>query len=228
MLKLLRKDLILNGRVLALTYAFWSVFWLGIPALRPGGRNSFNAWAVMVSLACAVLPVTMVATEDKFKAGALACSLPVSRDSIVVARYVEGWILALGGAAIAVGVMWKMSAAGMTEFGAPAAGLPLGVVVTIGLVLAVFLPLTLRFGVAGLLGFLVAAQLMGVVALLAAAMFGSGGGIVTVIKAITGAVTWMQAKLGTVAFPAALVAAVLALNVASCRLSAAIYRRREF
>ncbi len=228
MWKLLRKDLILNGRMAAIMYACFAAFWLGYPVLSPEGRGAFNALAVMVSLACAVLPLAIVAREDKFKAGALACSLPVSRDSIVVSRYVEGWMLALVSAGIAVGVMWKMSAAGMTEMGAPAAGLPLGVVVTIGLVLALFLPLTLRFGIAGLLVLLVAAQLGGILLLLTVAMFGGGDGIGTVVKAVAGAVRWTHAALGPVAFSVALVAAVLVLNVASCRLSAAIYRRHDF
>jgi len=228
MFKLLRKDAILNGKVLALTYALWSAFWLGYPVLRPGGDASFTAWAVMVALPCAFLPILMIAREDKFKAGALACSLPVTRDAIASSRYVGGWLVALVGAAIAVGAMAIMSAAGMTELAPPTFWLPVAVVVTIGLVVASLLPFTLRFGMSGVLVFLVSAQLAGIVALLVAAMFGGLGGLGTTIRSAVKAVAWMRDALGPAAFSVAAVVAVLFLNLASYRLSVWIYRRREF
>jgi hypothetical protein len=228
MFKLLRKDVILNGRVLALAYAFWSAFWLGYPVLRPGGDPSFNAWAVMVSVPCAVLPVIGIAREDKFKGGALACSLPVTRDAIATSRYVGGWLIAVVGAAIAVGAMAILSAAGMTEFAPPTIWLPAEVVVTIGLALAVLLPFTLRFGITGVLVFGIGAQLAGIVVLLAAAIFGSTGGVGAIIRGTAKAVNSTREALGPGVFVLAVMAAIAALNVASHRVSVWIYRRREF
>ncbi len=228
MFKLLRKDAILNGRVLALTYALWSAFWLGYPVLRPGGDASFNAWAVMVSLPCGFLPILMIAREDKFKAGALTCSLPVTREAIASSRYVGGCLVAVIGVAIAVGAMAIMSAAGMTELAPPTFWLPVVVVVTIGLVVASFLPFTLRFGMAGVLVFLVSAQLAGIVALLVAAMSGGLGAPGTAIRSAVKAVVRMRDALGPATFSAAAIAAVLLLNLASYRLSVWVYRRREF
>ncbi len=228
MFKLLRKDAILNGRVLALTYGLWSAFWLGYPVLRPGGDASFNAWAVMVSLPCSFLPILMIAREDKFKAGALACSLPVTRDAIASSRYVGGWLVALVAVAIAVGAMAIMSAAELTDLAPPTYWLPVAVVVTIGLVVASLLPFTLRFGMPGVLVFVVSAQLAGIVALLVAAMFGGLGGLGTTVRSAVRAVVRMRDALGPAGFSAAAIAAVLLLNLASCRLSVRIYRRREF
>ncbi len=228
MWKLLSKDLILNWKALATTYAFWSLLWLGYPALRSGGDTSFNAWAVMVSLACAFLPVMLVAREDKFKAGALACSLPVTRDAIVVSRYVGAWLLAVVGAGLAVGVMSAMSTAGMTELAPPTSRVPFAAGVTVGVVVAVFLPFTLRFGIAGLLVFLVGAQLIGIATLVASAMFGGAGGMRSILDGFVEAVARLHETLGPTAFSVAIVAAVVALNVASCRLSMFVYRRREF
>ena len=228
MLTLLRKDLILNGRVLGWTYGLWSVAWLGLPVLRPGGDASFNAWAGMVSVACAFLPVMMIAREDKFKAGALACSLPVRRDTIVASRYIGGWLVGLAGAAIAVVAMSILWVAGLSDLAAPTTWLPLIVIAPIGIVLAALLPFTLRFGIAGVIGFLIATQLLGIVLLLASAMFGGVDGLGTVIRALEGAVAWALETLGPAGFSAAVVAGALAINVASYRLSAWIYRRRDF
>jgi hypothetical protein len=228
MLKLLRKDLILNWRALATTYALWSALWLGYPALRPGGDTSFNAWAVMVSLACAFLPVMLLVREDKFKAGALACSLPARREDIVVSHYVAAWLVAVAGAAVAVGVMSVLSIAGMSELAPPTARIPIVSAATIGVVVAVFLPFTLRFGIAGLIGFLILAQLVGIAALLASAMFGGAGGLRAAITAAASFLTSTRETLGPIAFSALILAAVLALNVASCRLSVLVYRTREF
>lgn len=228
MLKLLRKDWIFNWRVLAFAYVLWSAMWLGYPTIRPEGEASFDAWAVMVSLMCAFLPIMIVSREDKFKAGALACSLPVTRDTIVASKYVGGWVVALVGVAVAVAAMWPLQAAGWTEMTAPTLRLPLGVVVTVGLVLTLLLPFTLRFGVAGLIGFLVVMQLLGIALLLASAMFGGGGGIRPAFTAGVSAVGWVRATLGPVGFTVATVVAVVALNVSSCRLAVWVFRRREF
>jgi len=228
MLKLLRKDLILNGRVLGWTYGLWSVLWLGLPVLRPGGDAAFDAGAGMVSLACAFLPVMMIMREDKFKAGALACSLPVRRDSIVASRYVGGWIVGLAGAAVAAIAMGVLSAAGLTDLTSPTLWLPVVVIAVVGIVLAVLLPFALRFGITGVLGFLIVSQLLGIVLLLASAMFGGVGGLRTVIRGVAGAVGWARGTLGPAGFSMAVVAAVIAANLASYRLSVWIYRRRDF
>ena len=121
-----------------------------------------------------------------------------------------------------------MSAAGLTALAPPTFWLPVTVVVTIGLVVASLLPFTLRFGMSGVLVFLVSAQLAGIVALLVAAMFGGLGGPGTTVRSAVKAVVRMRDALGPAGFSAAAIAAVLLLNLASYRLSARIYRRREF
>ena len=42
MLTLLRRDLILNRYFVGLTYLFWSVLWLGGPAMSGGGAMPFG------------------------------------------------------------------------------------------------------------------------------------------------------------------------------------------
>ena len=230
MWKLLRKDLILNWRTLGLTYCLWSALWLGGPAIDTSGSLTFGMWSGMVSVACSFLPIILIGREDKFKAWALACSLPVTRDAIVRSRYVGGWLVALSGVAVAAAAMGALSLAGVRPLLPPTPMLPVVVPTVIGIILALMLPLGLRFGITGLIGFLVATQLLGVVLLLASALFGSSAIplIESAVKNTAGAVGTLHRTLGSVAFSVVLLATVAAFNTASCGLSAWIFRRREF
>ena len=230
MLTLLRRDLILNRYFVGLTYLFWSVLWLGGPAMSGGGAMPFGLWSGGVSLACAFLPVMMLVREDKFKAGALVCSLPVTRDAIVASRYLGGWLLALTGVAVAIAAMLTLSLFGVNPLRPPTPMLPATVVTVVGLALAVMLPMVIRFGMVGVFSLLIGAQLLGVVVLLAGAMFDARvvQGIEAAVKAIVSGSARLRDALGPAAYSAVLVAAVAVLNYASFRLSSLLYRRREF
>jgi len=230
MWKLLRKDLILNRRMLAISYGFWSVLWLGLPMRDIGKDFSLGLWAGLVSVACAFLPIMTISREDKFKAAALSCSLPVTRRAIVASRYVGGWLLALTGATVAVVAMLVLLALRTQPVSGLPPALPLTALVVVGLVLALMMPFVLRFGVAGVIGLLVVLQLAGIVTLLASALFG-GTGVQAIESAVRDAIAAAKRLHGAVGGPAfsfMVLAAVIALNVASYRLSVRIYRRREF
>jgi hypothetical protein len=230
MLALLRKDLILNGRLIWVSYAFWSVLWLGGPAMGTSGDLTFGVWGGMVSVACAFLPVMMLVREDKFRAGALSCSLPVTRDAVVASRYVGAWLVALTAVAIAILAMLALSLFGVRPLLPPTPTLPVTVIMVVGLALAAMMPVAIRFGAAGVIGLLVALQVLGVVALLAGEVFDVRlvEGIESAVGAIARGGRWLGSVIGPAAFSAALVAAVLAVNYASFRLSSWLYRRREF
>lgn len=230
MLTLLRRDLILNRYVVGLTYPLWSVLWLGGPAMSGGDTMPFGLWSGGVSLACAFLPVMMLVREDKFKAGALVCSLPVTRDAIVASRYLGGWLVALTGVAVAIAAMLALSLFGVRPLRPPTPMLPATVVTVVGLAIALMLPMAIRFGMVGVFGLLIGTQLLGVVVLLAGAMFDARvvQGIEAAVKAIVSGSARLRDALGPAAYSAVLVAAVAVLNYASFRLSSLLYRRREF
>jgi hypothetical protein len=230
MFRLLRRDLILNRYFVGLTYLFWSLLWLGGPAMSGGDPMPFGLWGGGVSLACAFLPVMMLIREDKFKAGALVCSLPVTRHAIVASRYLGGWILALAAVALAVAAMLALSLFGVTPLRPPTPMLPATMVTVVGLAIAVMMPMAIRFGIAGIMALMVGLQVLGVVVLLATALFDVRliQGVESMVKALARGGTQLRAVVGPVAFAALLVAAALALNFASFRLSAWLYRRREF
>jgi hypothetical protein len=219
MLKLLRKDLILSGRVIGWTYAFWSLLWLVGPAMSGSGHMPFGVWGGGVSVACAFLPIVMILREDKFRAGAL-----------VVSRYLGGWMVALVAVAVATLVMLTLSLFGVRPLLPPTPMLPVTVVTVIGIVLASMMPVAIRFGAAGVMGLLVVLQILGVVVLMASALFDVRlvQGIESAVRAIVRGGTQLRGAIGPVAFAAVVVAAVLGLNYASFSLSSLLYRRREF
>lgn len=230
MLTLLRRDLILNRYLVGLTYPLWSVLWLGGPSMSSGDTMPFGLWSGGVSFACAFLPVMMLIREDKFKAGALVCSLPVTRDAIVASRYLGGWLLALTGVAVAIAAMLTLSLFGVNPLRPPTPMLPATVVTVVGLAIALMLPMAIRFGMVGVFAILIGTQLLGVVVLLAGAMFDARvvQGIEAAVKAIVSGSARLRDALGPAAYSAVLVAAVAVLNYASFRLSSLLYRRREF
>lgn len=227
MWKLLRKDWLLNRRALLLAYLVWSALWLGLPLMEYGEEFSLGAWTGFVSVACAFLPIVVVGREDKFRAAALACSLPVTRRDIVKARYLGGWLLAIAAAAVALGAMLLLSSAAGWPFGRPPLAIPIVIVVVIGLVLGATMPFVLRFGLVGLIGFLVALQLLGIVVLLASAIFDSNG-VSSLVRGFATAVSGSYRALGAATFYAAALAAIAVLNFASYRLSVFVYGSREF
>jgi ABC-type transport system involved in multi-copper enzyme maturation permease subunit len=223
-------DLIFDWKTLALTYGLWSALWLGGPAIEPSGHLTFGVWSSWVAVACGFLPIILVGREDKFKAWALACSLPVTRDTIVASRYLGGWIVALAGVAIAALAMGALSLVGVTPLLPPTSMFPVAVLVVIGVTLALMMPLTLRFGIVGIIGILVVTQLLGVAVVVASALFRVPAvqSIESVVKGVSRAIAHMRATLGTVTFSTVLLLAVAALNGVSYGLSAWIYRRRDF
>jgi hypothetical protein len=168
-----------------------------------------------------------VAREDKFRSAALTCSLPVTRSAVVASRYVGGWLLSLGTAAVLLGLCYAMARSGLAHAVGEWSAAPLAAFVAMGLILAGLIPFTIRFGFAGLMGFLVGTQVLGIVAFLAAVFVGGHGTLRLVIGAILQGVQGLREPLSSGGYTASLVAGVVALNVASYFLSRGIYRRRE-
>jgi hypothetical protein len=147
---------------------------------------------------------------------------------VVASRFAGGWLIALSGGLAIVAAIYGAFRAGLgNPVGDWGQALLVGFV-TIGLILAVLFPFTLRFGFAGLIGFLVFTQVLGIVAFLGAVFIGGHEALRKVIGGTIGAVQSPQEPLGPLGYDLLLVAVVLALNAASFLLSRWIYRRREF
>lgn len=163
MLKVMLKDLILSRTVLLVNGSLFGAF-LAFLATVPEDVNP-GFFVGSGSLMLAFLPVSMVIREDKFNAMTLQCSLPVTRREVVRGRFAlaegMGLLGMLGG--ILLGGLIPFSHFHLLELLAPA---PLLTGVTlVTLVLSFLLPFSLRYGVKGLIVFLVAAQVLGVILL---------------------------------------------------------------
>jgi hypothetical protein len=223
---LVRKDLILDRKVVGLNFTLYLI--LGPVFMSLVSEAPIRLIATWAGIVGAMIPLSLLAREDKFKTATLTCSLPVTRDAVVASRFVGGWALSLGGGLAILAACYGAVLFGLGHPVGSWGGALLAAFVTIGLFLAGLLPFTMRFGFAGLIGFLLATQVLGIVAFLTAALFGDHGALRRVIGGVIGAVRSLQQPFGALGYAVLLVAAVVVLNVASFYLSRWIYRTREF
>ncbi len=224
MLRVIRKDLILNRNVIVINALIFATL-LGFFATR-ATRTPAMLYAGFAAFMMAFLPMVIVTREDKFNAMALGCSLPVSRKTIVRARFA----FALGAAFL--GITVALLLAGYIPGTSYGAGEMFGegpLVVAFGgisFVLAVLLPFTLRFGMKGVLIFLVVMQVLGVVLLTVTQITGS-----TTDKRIVNAVITFFARthaaLGPAGFDLLLGALLVVLLGLSYVISVRAFEGRE-
>ena len=163
MLRVMKKDLILNRTALVSNLVIMTGFLVFMSSWEEGA--STGAFAFFAGIMMAFVPIMIVTREDKFKAMALGCSLPVTRETIVRARF----LLAVGSSvlgiflALTLGALAPTSQMGVSELFRPAVVFHALSVTT--LVVAILLPFTLRFGALGLIMVLASFQVLGIVAL---------------------------------------------------------------
>lgn len=197
MLRVIKKELILNRNVtiinmtiMAATLVFLATMDESFPPRMFAGFGAF-----MMSF----LPATLVTREDKFNAMALGCSLPVRRKTIVQGRFLMSFGMALSGL---TGGFLLGAYVPITAFG-PEDLFVSGPILTglscIVLVLSFLLPVTLRFGMKGILIFLVGSQVLGVVLLTIVQLTGSSADK-RIIDSIVGAFTRLQEAFGPTGF----------------------------
>ena len=164
----LRKDLLLNARHLwgILPWFLWVAYAMSEPDM---GRMT----AVGAAFIGALMATTMAAREDKLRTSATLASLPVSRRTLVEARYLVAYIV---GAAtylvvvvMAAALPWSVQrAAELVELKTLLLTLTLASVA-----IALMMPLVTRFGLLGVIAFLGAFQVLGVTVMVAFEFFGS-------------------------------------------------------
>jgi len=176
MLKLMRKELIFNRNNLLVILAIMTAFLMYFLA-RAENFNSPESPAFMMFCAFYVgasLCVTLEAREDRGKTGALTCSLPYRRKTIVAARFALTWLL------MTAGLIYATALAALLPFSQVSLEQALNLkfilvsLLILTVVFAVFLPFTIRFGVVGVIFFLVAAQLIGLIVLFLVRFLKSG------------------------------------------------------
>jgi hypothetical protein len=193
--------------------------------------SSSRAWAVFATVYAAFLGVTLFVREDKFGATAWTCTLPTTRIDIVRARFVEAWVLvvtAIAGFTLLAAVV-PGSRVSPWEVVEPRTLLMMSAVAT--LVLALMLPFTIRFGMLGVMIFLVAVQVLGVVVLLIVSRRGRTGGEPGLLRAgvssIVNGIAALREILPAPVWFAGVLLALCLVNWIAFRLAVHLFRRRE-
>lgn len=164
----IRKDLLLNGK------QFWGLLpWFAWAAYALGEERMGAMTAVSGALIGALMTVSIGAREDKFHATASIASLPVSRRSLVWARYLLALVLGVVTlvivATMAAVLPWSVQTPSQAFDGKT---LLLGVTVA-SVSVAVLMPLVIRYGLVGLIGFFAALQVAGIALLVLPAALGT-------------------------------------------------------
>ena len=183
-------------------------------------------YVLYVGLMCTMLPVSLIAKEDKFSATAFTCSLPVTRNDIVTSRYLGGWLIA-GGWMTAVLAFGLVAPAVRDLWSNGAGGALLGGFAMLGLTIAIVVPFTIRFGMNGLLFGLVGLQALGMVLFLGALATGGLDGIERAVKSVIDGVGSYHERVGPAGFAATVIFGVALLNWVSWRASLRIFRTRD-
>ena len=199
---LLLKDFLTLSRYLRMALLFVVIF-----ACIPGG--SMAAYALVFA---AMIPITALAYDEQSKWPRLAAMMPYSPRQLVMSKYVLGYIM-LGGAILLSVVSTVVTTLVRGDVLDPASlSMLLILACAASLILAVIMPLILRFGVEK--GRLV--MLVGVAVIV---------GITFVLGEDDGLMTAMDASLVTVT--AVFLAVCVAVNALSIPLSVRIYSRKN-
>ena len=225
-LRLLRKDLLLSW-VLPL----WMAGSLALNIIIQTFDKTPPAFSLAFgSFIAGLLPVMISGREDRNRANALACSLPVRRGQIVFARYLIGPVLYPIWAVLCALLAWLFGGSSFPlEMLRPEA-LATGFAV-LALTTAIMTPLIMQFGFFGFLYGLIGLQVLSLFILLAGPRLGLRSGILAIEDAIGGigpGLRGLRNRMGDAAYFPAAFAAVAATIGLSCLLSCALYRRRDW
>jgi len=218
------RDVLLHGRALVISYGLFAAFQV-YAVLRV---DSPRAWLVFASIYASMLTMILFAREDRFGTHSWTCTLPVSRRQLVRARFIGAWLLvaaALGFGAILAAVL-PGSQVRVSDLLEP--DTLLLAATAISLALALILPFLIRFGLLGLIVFLLAGQVLGTALLVLNLLVRSGGaGLRGAIAAVTGAVRAVHAAVPPGLYELLVLGLLVALNWAGYRVSARLFARRE-
>jgi len=224
MWNLIRKDLILGHRTLIVngSMALVAPFILLLPDEPP----PVILYVLYVGLMCTMLPVGLIAKEEKFSATAFTCSLPMTRRDIVTSRYLGGWFIAGGSMAVVLALGLTVGAVRDLWSDGASGGLLAGFVI-LGLTIAIVIPFTIRFGMNGLLFGLVGLQVLGMVMFLLALATGGLDAVERAVKTAVDAVGSYHEGVGPIGFAATVILGVAVLNWLSWKASLRIFRTRD-
>ena len=224
MYNLIRKDLILNKKFL-LVFGLLYVVYMGYLGSRVSSPREV---VIFSTLLCALLPLIQYTREVKFKTSVLNCSLPVTRRQIVLSRYVLSWAVTLVMYALIITALaiipgGKVSAAALLNFNTTLFALAF-----MTLYLGLLLPPLLRFGMVGMLVFLIGIQVLAIPILVLERHKVVNFGLRDLAPSIKSALFSLQAHLGQSGYLALIIVLLILLNTASFFWSVFLFKRKDF
>lgn len=223
-LKVMRKDLILNKRLIfvnALIFLACLSFFAQASQQTPP-----RVYAGFAGFMMAFLPSVLITREDKFNAMTLGCSLPVRRKTIVQARF----LLSLGMSLVGIGGAFLLAVlvpGSSYTFGELFAWGPFITALTvITLVLSFLFSFTFRYGMKGLFIFLVTAQVLGVI-LFTLAQVTRSNLDKDIVDGIAGGFARVHAWAGSIGFKLILLGVIVGALSLAYRISVWAFERRE-
>lgn len=226
--RILHREWILHRQVLMLMFGIFGAY--QIYAVL--NVNSARAWIVFATVYAAFLTAALFIREDKFRATGWTCILPIKRIELVRARFVASWVMvvaALAGSALLAAVMPGTKFA-VSEIFDTSTLLIIATLTT--LIFAWVLPFSIRFGMVGIMIFLVGAQIGGVLLLLIGSRInrasGNGGRpIRTALAAISDTLVGAREALSPALFVVVVIVVLAITNWLAYRFAAFLFDRRE-
>lgn len=222
MFALIRKDLLLH-KTAFYGYTPVMVIYLAYLASQVSSRGAFIVFACIMST---ILPMVLITREEKFGAEVFVCSLPVTRRQVVHAKYIICWFIAFVLAMMGLVLYSIFAGQGRLEIWSVSNASLVFFVLSLGL--GVALPFSLRFGWTGLIAGLVGMQLIGIILLLIVNNFSTNFRLRDVFVALSDFIAGIHSQLGDPLFYVAVVIILTIFNLASCKIGAALFERREF
>jgi hypothetical protein len=222
-LKLFRKELILFKKPLVIYLLFvtgWTI-WISYQVPRAG------VLAVFTTILVTLIPITIIAREDRFKGAAVTCSLPFRRKTIVQSRYLLSWIL------MGVGMVYTFTLVMTVPVSRvnPAELMTAKTVFLSLFLLTVFFaalfPFVIRFGLMGLLLFLIGTQMAGVVLFLVVAMTSTRLNLRGLFSWIAAGIGALMSHLGAAGFYPFLILVMVSINIISLKCSERLFAAKE-
>lgn len=228
LLRLLQRDWFLHRRALLTVILIFSAFEVYFVLVA----NHPRMWLVFTCIYISFFVIVPMTRDDKFRAFAWACTLPVTRSDLVKARYVSSWVI------VGVGLLSALALAAFLPGSRVAPALPLdarslllaATVVTIIFVLLI--PFTIRYGLMGVFIGLALLQLVGAGLFVFASATGSfdavEGTIAAAFKPPIAAIAAIRESLPSAAFNVLALVTLVLINWLGYRFAATLIRRREF
>ena len=224
MFNVMRKDLIMNRNAMVANLFIFAAFLAFMSSWEEGA--SVGSYAFFSGLMMAFLPVMIVTREDKSKAMALGCSLPVTRKTIVRSRYVLSMGFAVFGVLFALALAASIPSSELSAGELFRPGIVLRALSVTTLLIALLLPFTLRFGALGLILVMAASQVLGIVALTLVKLTRSPGNK-RLVDFIVQPISDLYARVGADGFYVLLAGFLAVVLLTSYAASVWVFRRRE-